>query len=86
MEPERISFPTAYPIKVVARAGTDLRTALDGVFERHFGPLPADCVTLRSSAQSNFLALTYVVIVQNEAQLTALNDELRSMEAVIMVL
>jgi putative lipoic acid-binding regulatory protein len=86
MEPERIGFPTKYPIKVVARATADLRSALDAVFTRHFGPLPADCVTQRNSTQSNFLALTYVVVVQNEAQLTALNAELRSMEAVVMVL
>jgi putative lipoic acid-binding regulatory protein len=86
MEPERISFPTEYPIKVVAKAATDLRSAVDAVFERHFGALPTGCVTQRSSAQSNFVALTYVVTVQNEAQLTALNAELRRMEAVVMVL
>ncbi len=86
MEPERISFPTDYPIKVVARAAHDLRNRVDAVFVRHFGPLPPDSVTERSSAQSNFVALTYVMRVEHEGQLAALHGELQAMEGVLMVL
>ena len=86
MEPERISFPADYPIKVLARSAGDLRVRLDAVFCRHFGTLPPDCVTARNSAQSNFIALTYVVRVEAETQLAALHAELQAMEEIVMVL
>jgi uncharacterized protein len=86
MEPERITFPTDYPIKVVARAGADLRGSLDAVFNRHFGDFTVDRVTERASGQSNFVALTYVMVVQGEAQLKALHLDLQAIEGVLIVL
>jgi putative lipoic acid-binding regulatory protein len=86
LEPERITFPADYPIKVVARPAPDLRQRLDAVFARHFGPLPAGTVTERSSAQSNFLALTYLIRVQDAGQLPVLHADLKAIEEVLMVL
>jgi uncharacterized protein len=86
MEPERITFPTEYPIKVVARASQDLRARLDAVFTRHFGAFEANRVTERASGQSNFLALTYAMVVQGEDQLKALNAELQALPDVLIVL
>jgi uncharacterized protein len=86
MEPERISFPVEYPIKVVARAAPDLRAQVDAVFSRHLGPVSPEKVSERPSAQSNFVALTYSLVVDNEAQLKALHAELTLLEGVVMVL
>ena len=86
MEPERIRFPVEYPVKVVARATPDLRARLDAAFELHFGAMPPDKVSQRASANSNFVALTYVPVVQSEAQLRALHADLKHMEDVVMVL
>jgi putative lipoic acid-binding regulatory protein len=86
MEPERISFPVEYPVKVVARATPQLRAQVDAAFLRHFGPLPAGKVSERASANSNFLALTYVLVVQSEAQLQSLHADLKQVEGVVMVL
>lgn len=86
MEPERITFPTEYPIKVVARASPDLRGRLDAVFVRHFGEFETKRVTERASGQSNFLALTYAMLVRSEDQLKALNAELQAIEGVLIVL
>jgi putative lipoic acid-binding regulatory protein len=86
MEPERISFPVEYPIKVVARAAPELRAQVDAAFQHHFGAMPADKVTERASANSNFVALTYVPVVQSEAQLQALHADLKLVEGVVMVL
>jgi putative lipoic acid-binding regulatory protein len=86
MEPERISFPSEYPIKVVARSALGLRPRLDAVFVRHFGDFPASRVTERPSAQSNFLALTYLMLVQEEAQLASLHTELKAISEVVLVL
>jgi putative lipoic acid-binding regulatory protein len=86
MEPERISFPVEYPIKVVARAAPDLRAQLDTVFSRHLGAISPEKVSQRDSAQSNFVALTYSLVVQNEAQLQALHTDLKLVDGVVMVL
>jgi len=86
MEPERIVFPADYPIKVVARASADVRARLDAVFARHFGEFEPARVTERASAQSNFVALTYLMRVQAEAQLGALHSELRAEDGVMLVL
>jgi putative lipoic acid-binding regulatory protein len=86
MEPERISFPAAdYPIKVVARAGEDIRSRIDAVFHHYFGDLPPGSVSERASAQAHFVALTYVVTAQSEAQLKDLNTDLQGIEAVMFV-
>jgi putative lipoic acid-binding regulatory protein len=86
MEPERISFPTEYPIKVIARAGEGLRQRLDELFARHFGEFHAHRVSERASAQSSFVSFTYLMEVKDAAQLAPLNEELRALEGVIMVL
>jgi len=86
MEPERITFPTEYPIKVVARASPDLRGRLEAVFIRHFGEFEPNRVTERASGQSNFVALTFAMVVQSEDQLKALNVELQAIEGVLIVL
>jgi putative lipoic acid-binding regulatory protein len=86
MEPERITFPTEYPIKVVARASPEVRTLVDAVFAHHFGAISPGNVTERASAQSNFVALTYVVTAQNEAQLASLHVDLKLLDDVVMVL
>jgi uncharacterized protein len=86
MEPERITFPTEYPIKVVARAAPDLRARLDAIFVSHFGEFEANRVTERASGQRHFLALTYAMVVQGEDQLKALNAELQAAEGVVLVL
>ena len=86
MEPERITFPTEYPIKVVARASPDLRQRLDAVFAQHFGEFETNRVTERESGQSNFKALTYAMVVQSEDQLKALNADLQAIEGVLIVL
>jgi putative lipoic acid-binding regulatory protein len=86
MEPERIEFPTDYPIKVVARIHATLREEVDAVFERHFGPVVRDGVGERPSAQGNFLSLTYLPRVESEAQLRALHEDLKAIIGVMMVL
>jgi putative lipoic acid-binding regulatory protein len=86
MEPERIVFPTDYPIKVVARAATDLRLRMDAIFTRHFGDFAAERVSERASAASNFVALTYLMWVTAEEQLGPLHADLRAEEGVMLVL
>lgn len=81
----KIAFPCDdYPIKVVVRAGPDVRSRVDAVFMRHFGEVPA--VNERSSARRNFVSFTYVMRVESVEQLGALHAELRTHADVMMVL
>ena len=86
MEPERITFPVEYPVKVVARAAPLVRGQVDAAFLRHFGAMSAETVSERASANNNFVALTYVPVVHSEAQLKALHADLKLVEGVVMVL
>jgi putative lipoic acid-binding regulatory protein len=86
MEPEKITFPCDYPVKVVTHAREGLREALDGIFQGHFGDFEAERVSIRESAQSNFVSYTYLMVVQHVDQLSALHVELRETEGVVMVL
>jgi uncharacterized protein len=86
MEPERISFPSDYPIKVVARSEVKLRAEVDAIFEKHLGTLPPGNPTERPSGQGNFIALTYVMRVERVEQLSALNSELQKLPGVLFVL
>lgn len=86
MEPEKISFPADYPIKVVARADLKLRAEIDVIFERHFGALPVGNPTERPSGKGNFVALTYVMRVEKPEQLAALNADLQALPGVLFVL
>jgi uncharacterized protein len=86
MEPERITFPTEYPIKVIARAEEGLRERLDEIFVRYFGDFEEERVKVRPSGQKSFVAYTYHVTVQAESQLGPLHTDLRALDGVIMVL
>ena len=86
MQPERIEFPTDYPIKVVIRADQGLRARVEEVFCRHFGPRAPEGLTERHSAQGHFVSLTYTPRVEHEDQLRGLHAELSAIEGVMMVI
>jgi putative lipoic acid-binding regulatory protein len=86
-EKPKIVFPCEdYPIKVVARAGADVRVRVDAVFTRHFGEFEPTRVAERSSSQQNFVAFTYVMRVEHVAQLGALHSDLKADTDIVMVL
>jgi len=85
-EPQRLQFPCEYPIKVVARTVPELRGILDEVFARLAGPDALARVSERPSGQGNFVSVTYVIEAQSEAQISALFEELKLCESVMMVL
>ena len=86
-EAPKIAFPCAdYPIKVLARASDDLRARLDAVFARHFGAFDIERVIARNSARQNFVSYTYIMHVNDPAQLGAVHVELMSETGVVMVL
>jgi putative lipoic acid-binding regulatory protein len=84
--PPLLEFPNEFPIKVMGRHDADLRTVTQAIIERHAGPLSESRVKTRTSADGNFLALTYTVTAQSRAQLDDIYRELTACKAVLMAL
>jgi putative lipoic acid-binding regulatory protein len=79
-------FPSDFPIKVMGRHDGDLRALTQGIIERHAGPLTESRVRTRTSADGNFLALTYLVRASSREQLDAIYRELTACKSVLMAL
>jgi putative lipoic acid-binding regulatory protein len=81
-----VDFPGEFPIKVMGRQDSDLRALTQAIVERHAGALTDDRVRVRTSADGNFLAITYLVNAQSRAQMDGLYRELTACKAVLMAL
>ena len=81
-----LEFPTEFPIKVMGRCDSDLKALTRAIVERHAGPLGDERVKTRTSADGNFLALTYTINAQSREQLDAIYRELTACKAVVMAL
>jgi uncharacterized protein len=79
-------FPSEFPIKVMGRPGSDLRVLTQAIIERHAGPVVDSSVKTRTSADGNFLALTYMVHATSREQLDDIYRELTACKSVLMAL
>jgi putative lipoic acid-binding regulatory protein len=86
MDAPRLEFPCDYPIKVMIRAGEEVRLHVDAVMDRHGGAGTAERASLRPSAQGNFAGITYTIVARDEAHIAALFADLKSVPGVLMVL
>jgi len=79
-------FPSEFPIKVMGRYDSNLRALTQAIIEKHAGPLPDSSVRTRTSADGNFLALTYLVLASSRGQLDDIYRELTACKSVLMAL
>jgi putative lipoic acid-binding regulatory protein len=89
-------FPSEFPIKVMGRRWApaaegaqrdgDLRALTRAIVERHAGPIGDERIKTRTSADGNFLALTYTITAQSREQLDAIYLELTACKSVLMAL
>jgi putative lipoic acid-binding regulatory protein len=75
-----------FPIKVMGRNDSTLRALTQAIIERHTGPLVDASVRTRTSADGNFLALTYMVRASSREQLDDIYRELTACKSVLMAL
>jgi putative lipoic acid-binding regulatory protein len=85
-ETSLMEFPSDFPIKVMGRRDSDLRALTHDIVERHAGPLNEANVKTRTSADGNFVALTYTIRAQSREQLDAIYRELTACKSVLMAL
>ncbi len=74
-----------YPIKVLGDAFEGYSTMVLGVIEKH-AVLCSAPAPLKPSRNGRFVSLTVNIIATGEPQLRALNDELRALSFVKMVM
>ena len=79
-------FPSDFPIKVMGRHDSNLRALTQAIIERHAGPVVDASVRTRTSADGNFLALTYMVRATSRNQLDEIYRELTACKSVLMAL
>jgi putative lipoic acid-binding regulatory protein len=84
--PRLLTFPCAYPIKVMMRAEPAVRTQVDAVFARHADATAVASATERPSAQGNFRAVTYTIAARDEQQIASLFADLKGIAGVLLVL
>ena len=86
MSTEPQEYPADFPIKVMGRHDSNLRALTQLIVERHAGPLADSSVKTRTSADGNFLALTYTVHATSREQLDKIYRELTACKSVLMAL
>jgi len=79
-------YPSDFPIKVMGRQDSDLRAVTQAIVERHAGKLADSSIRTRTSADGNFLALTYTVHATSRNQLDDIYRELTACKLVLMAL
>ena len=79
-------FPSDFPIKVMGRRDSDLRALTQAIIEHHAGPQLESSIRTRTSADGNFLALTYMVLATSREQLDNIYRELTACKSVLMAL
>ena len=84
--PEPLTFPCAYPIKVMMRADAELRASVDAIVGRHADAGVVAAATLRQSAQGNFSGVTYTIQARDAQHIAALFADLKDIPGVLMVL
>ena len=85
-DPLADAFPCDFPIKVLGRRDAGCERTATEIIERHAGPVEPHRLSVRSSKDGNFVALTVTVVARSRAQLDELYRELSACEAVLMAL
>ena len=81
-----LTFPCAFPIKVMGRTQDGFAQAVLQVVQRHAPDFDAATMEMRASSGGNYLSLTCTIRATSKAQLDALYRELSSHPLVKVVL
>jgi len=82
----KIEFPCRYPVKIVGTNSIDFVARVTSIVRAHAPELTEDDVSIKLSSGGKFCSTTCVIVATGEPQLRALHEELRSFDAVSMVL
>lgn len=83
---ELLTFPVAYPIKVVGRRSDTLRATIDAIVKQHVPDLVESQISERASKEAHFLSITYTINARSREQIVALANALQASKDVIMLI
>ena len=86
MTEPKITFPCDYPIKVVGDVTSNFHEEVFDVVVRHDPGMTTERVTQKTSRKGNFVSISFLLEARSEAQLQALFEDLKKIDAVRMVL
>lgn len=81
-----LTFPTAFPIKVMGRTQDGFAQAIVAVVRRHAPDFDPATVEMRASRKGKYLSLTCTITATSRTQLDDLYRDLTSHPMVTMVL
>lgn len=81
-----LTFPTAFPIKVMGRTQDGFAQAIVTVVQRHAPDFDAATMEMRASSAGKYLSLTCTINAVSREQLDSLYRDLSSHPMVAMVL
>ncbi|HVF64034.1 MAG TPA: DUF493 domain-containing protein [Casimicrobiaceae bacterium] len=81
-----LTFPTAFPIKVMGRRADDFAQTIVDVVMRHAPDFEPSTLEMRASREGNYLSVTATINATSRDQLDNLYRELTSHPMVTMVL
>ena len=81
-----LEFPCEYPLKLMGRDEPDFHAAAQSILKDHLGALDDDHVSLRSSRNGKFVALTITFTATSREQLDALYHDLSDNDHVLIAL
>ena len=84
--PAGLQFPSDYPLKVLGQPSPEWRARVHAIVLRHAPDTSAERVSERSSANGNYLAVSYRLHARSREQIEALVAELKACEGVLMLL
>lgn len=83
---ELLTFPVAYPIKVVGRRSPTMRANIDAIVRAHVPDLDDSQISERESNQQHFLSITYTINATSREQVVELAQALQASKDVIMLI
>lgn len=84
--PSALTFPTAFPIKIMGRRTDGFAQSIVEVVLRHAPDFDPAALEMRTSREGKYLSLTVTINATSREQLDALYRELTSHPMVVMVL
>ena len=85
-ETSALTFPCAFPIKVMGRTQTGFAQAVVAVVQKHAPDFDPATLEMRASRAGNYLSVTATIQATSRAQLDDLYRDLTSHPMVTMVL
>ena len=81
-----LSFPCDFIIKVVGRAKPSFEPTIVAIIHQHFPNFDSSTLSRRDSRDKHFIALTFTVHANNQAELDAIYQAISDCPDVIMAL